>query len=185
MLSPKENKDYKIFDASFKDVPHILTIWNQTLKFHEELEPEHYSSGDRALKVYAEIIRMAINSPQHYVRVVKKTENQLVVAFLYGYIRNLPEVFKHRRQGYVSDISVDKNYQRKGIGEMLLKDFIKWAILKGATSISLNVHIKNKSAINFYERLGLKKQMYIMRAPIQEIIEKDDSYFSTYENEII
>ena len=185
MFSSKENKDYKIFDASFKDIPHILTIWNQTLKFHEELEPEHYSSGDRALKVYAEIIRMAINSPQHYVRVVKKTENLLVVAFLYGYIRNLPEVFKHRRQGYVSDISVDKNHQRKGIGEMLLKDFIKWAIFKGATSISLNVHVKNESAINFYERLGLKKEMYIMRASIQEIIGNDEENFPPYESKIV
>ncbi len=169
--SVKDNS-YKIYNAKYEDLPHILAIWRHTLEEHEKMEPEHYSCCEDALRVYADILKIAINSSQHYVKVVKSDDN-LVVAFLYGYIRSLPQVFKPKLQGYISDISVDKNHQKKGLGQLIFKDFVKWAMLKGATSISLNVHIKNNAAIQFYEKLGLKKQMFIMRASINEIMSEE------------
>lgn len=37
---------------------------------------------------------------------------------------------------------------------MLMDEIQKWAIVKGATSIELNVFEFNYTAISFYERLG-------------------------------
>ncbi len=45
-------------------------------------------------------------------------------------------------------------FQGRGLGKILLQDFIREASLKGVTRIYLEVSEKNKRAYNFYKKMG-------------------------------
>ena len=53
-------------------------------------------------------------------------------------------------------IAVDNNFQKQGVGTMLLQKVIEVAKLNKVNSISLEVDKKNDKAINFYKNKGFK-----------------------------
>ena len=57
---------------------------------------------------------------------------------------------------YINVISVDKNSQRKGIGNNLIKISKEKAIKKNCSRIILDVSKDNKNGINFYKKIGFK-----------------------------
>ncbi len=52
---------------------------------------------------------------------------------------------------------VDKNYQHKGIGQLLMKRVIDESLKENAKEILLEVREKNIQAINFYKLQGFKE----------------------------
>ena len=63
-------------------------------------------------------------------------------------------IFVPRRYATVDSIVVKSGFRERGIGRALMDKMQEWAIVKGATSIELNVYEFNETAISFYEGLG-------------------------------
>ncbi len=61
-----------------------------------------------------------------------------------------------RRVAHILSIAVREGYRRRGIGSMLLKSFIEYAIRRGALRVYLEVSDRNEVAINFYLRHGFR-----------------------------
>ena len=61
---------------------------------------------------------------------------------------------------YVTDLGVDKNYERQGIGRALMKKAHELA--GGEKDIAVYL-IANENAIPFYEKLGMKKSDDVMQ----------------------
>ena len=61
---------------------------------------------------------------------------------------------------YVTDLGVDRNYERQGIGRMLMKQAHEMA--GGEKDIAVYL-IANEQAIPFYEKLGMKKADDVMK----------------------
>ena len=55
-----------------------------------------------------------------------------------------------KKESHLLSIAVDKDLQRKGAGSLLLKSMISQSKALGAKKILLEVRMKNKSAIAFY-----------------------------------
>lgn len=53
-------------------------------------------------------------------------------------------------------LAVDEPYRRSGLGGKLLNFFIKQAVLRGVSRITLEVRMSNIGAINFYQKHGFK-----------------------------
>lgn len=85
------------------------------------------------------------NTRKYYVAV---DENNIPV----GYIG----VFDSFDDYNIIGIAVDNNYQKKGIGSMLLQKVIEEAKLNNIKSLSLEVDEKNEKAINFYKNKGFE-----------------------------
>ena len=85
------------------------------------------------------------NTRKYYVAV---DENNIPV----GYIG----VFDSFDDYNIIGIAVDNNYQKKGIGSLLLQKVIEEAKLNNIKSLSLEVDEKNEKAINFYKNKGFK-----------------------------
>ena len=79
-----------------------------------------------------------------------------IVGFVHAIVRDPPAipVFVPRRYAIVDGIVVKSGFQNHGIGRILMDKMQEWAMMKGATSIELNVYEFNETAISFYERLG-------------------------------
>ena len=61
---------------------------------------------------------------------------------------------------YITDLSVDKNYERQGIGRELMKKAHE--IAGGEKDIAVYL-IANENAVAFYEKLGMKKSDDVMQ----------------------
>ena len=60
-------------------------------------------------------------------------------------------------QAQITTIGVNKEYQRQGIGEMMMKYAEDLAIKSGCLQMSLEVRISNNKAISLYEKRLFKK----------------------------
>ena len=61
---------------------------------------------------------------------------------------------------YVTDLGVDRNYERQGIGRRLMKQAHEMAGGKKDIAVYL---IANEQAVPFYEKLGMKKADDVMK----------------------
>src|SRR5512142_1071132 len=79
-----------------------------------------------------------------------------LIGFVHAMMRDTPPlpIFVPRRSAIVDSIVVRSSYQNQGTGRLLMNKIEDWALMKGASSIELNVYEFNETAISFYERLG-------------------------------
>ena len=61
---------------------------------------------------------------------------------------------------YITDLGVDRKYERQGIGRRLMKEALK--IAGGEHDIAVYL-IANENAVPFYEKLGMKKAEDVMQ----------------------
>ena len=79
---------------------------------------------------------------------------------------------KERLTYFIEDIVVDNNHRKKGIGKKLYDYLLDKAIKENINAIELNVWSFNKSAIKFYESLGMSvKNMKLERILTKSNIE--------------
>lgn len=87
------------------------------------------------------------------ISLIARNENGLIVGVLFGltdYVYWL----------YVTDLGVDRDYERRGIGKQLMKT--AHDIAGGEKDIAVYL-IANEKAVPFYEKLGMKKADDVMQ----------------------
>lgn len=86
------------------------------------------------------------------ISLVARNENGLVVGVLFGLTDFCYWL-------YITDLGVDRNYERQGIGSKLIKKAHE--IAGGEKDIAVYL-IANDNTIPFYEKLGMKKSKDVM-----------------------
>ena len=87
------------------------------------------------------------------ISLVARNENYLVIGVLFG-------LTDFAYWLYITDLGVDRNYERQGIGKQLMKTAHDLA--GGEKDIAVYL-IANENAIPFYEKLGMKKADDVMQ----------------------
>ena len=87
------------------------------------------------------------------ISLVARNENSLVVGVLFGLTDFCYWL-------YITDLGVDRNYEKQGIGSKLIKKAHE--IAGGEKDIAVYL-IANENAIPFYEKLGMKKADEVMK----------------------
>ena len=120
-----------IREATMDDVPQIA-----------ELERDNFSLpwSENAIKESME---------QKTLFLVAEKENKII-----GYM-GLTMVLD---EGYVTNVAVNKDFRKMGVGTLLMNKAIDSAFLKGLAFISLEVRASNQNAISLYERLLFKNE---------------------------
>jgi [ribosomal protein S18]-alanine N-acetyltransferase len=70
-----------------------------------------------------------------------------IVGFLFG-------IMSSESECRVLMLAVKKEYRNRGVGTLLLNNFIREGSLRGVHLVSLEVRSSNLSAIRFYQRFG-------------------------------
>tara|TARA_B100000575_G_scaffold118603_1_gene94428 strand:- start:3 stop:440 length:438 start_codon:yes stop_codon:yes gene_type:complete len=59
-----------------------------------------------------------------------------------------------KKDAHILNIGVQKKYQRKGAGQLLISSMVKQCKVMGVKDIFLEVRVSNFNAINFYRKLN-------------------------------
>ena len=100
---------------------------------------------------FEERIKKLVNNVS--ISLVARNENELVVGVLFG-------LTDFAYWLYITDLGVDRAYERQGIGKRLMKT--AHSIAGGEKNIAVYL-IVNENAIPFYEKLGMKKADDVMQ----------------------
>lgn len=87
------------------------------------------------------------------ISIVARNEDNLIVGVLFG-------LTDFAYWLYVTDLGVDRNYERQGIGRRLMKAALEAA--GGEKDIAVYL-IANENAVPFYEKLGMKRADDVMK----------------------
>lgn len=105
---------------------------------------------------FVEIYKLKLNDENSY-HIVAIIDNKIV-----GVLTSEIQIKLHRerKQSFIDDLIVDKNYRNKGIGKALLQDAVDYAKKNNCEVIELTSFIKNENAHRFYERNNFVKHSY-------------------------
>lgn len=81
---------------------------------------------------------------------------------IFGYLTASFIISDYQRTGYIDYFFVSKKERTKGIGKLLIKEFINYSKKRKIKKIRLAVNLKNKPAIKFYKHLNFKTTSYEM-----------------------
>ena len=87
------------------------------------------------------------------ISIVARNEDNLIVGVLFG-------LTDFAYWLYVTNLGVDRNYERQGIGRRLMKAALEAA--GGEKDIAVYL-ITNENAVPFYEKLGMKRADEVMK----------------------
>lgn len=82
-----------------------------------------------------------------------------VVGFMLGDIRSWE--FGQAMAGWITDVGVDPNYQRSGIGRRLLAEFLDYFRQKELKSVRTTVEWADGDIINFFNTMGFERGSFI------------------------
>jgi 2-polyprenyl-3-methyl-5-hydroxy-6-metoxy-1,4-benzoquinol methylase len=74
-----------------------------------------------------------------------------------NHLKGLIAVYINNSKGFITNVSIEEEYQGKNLAKILLDKCFEFLILNNCNIITLNVNIDNLKAINFYLKNGFKK----------------------------
>ena len=140
--------------AEAKDVTGILALLRQVGQVHHQGRPDIFRKG--AQKYGASQVLSMLNSSKTPIFVAVEGEKVVGYGFCQVKIHENDPVIADHTEVYIDDLCVDENCRGQGIGQAIYKEIIRYAKMRKADSITLNVWCCNESAMRFYEKLGLK-----------------------------
>ena len=135
-------KDFEIL----KDIK--LKSKKEEMKYSDSLKPL-----SKTIDIYFEYFKAELKKKNSAVFIAEdKKPIGIIIATYFEPLR----ISRFARKGYVSNLYVQKNYRNKGIGKKLLAMSLKWLKENKVKYISLEIHLENKKALNFYRNLGFR-----------------------------
>jgi ribosomal protein S18 acetylase RimI-like enzyme len=166
MTSVKEDiPEIRLSKATKEDVKDIVKIWAETIDWHSQFDEDFKLDKDGKANFSFMVSKALYESTQ--VVYVAKSEERLV-GFLFGYTKKHSGFFRKRVVAHISDIAVDEEFRRQGIGSKLMAKFEKdFARENQADELTLYVHLLNESGVKFYEKLGYSVKLLSMRKKLR------------------
>lgn len=149
------------------DYEELVKLVYQVHELHCEHRPDIYVDGNPLPSGFFE----KMLNDENALNFVFEEEGKIKGLLMAEKKRNNAIPIAEKRITYfIDDIVVDSNYRRKGIGKALYEHLLNIAKSEMVDSIELNVWAFNKSAIKFYESLG----MTVKNMKLENILSSDN-----------
>ena len=142
--------------AENKDKARLGELLEQVLEVHHNARPDLFKSG--AKKYTDTELDIILSDDTRPIFVAECDEKVLGYAFCIFVQHKDDNILTDVKTLYIDDLCVDENIRGKGIGKALYNYVVEYARACGCYNVTLNVWADNKSALAFYESIGLHKQ---------------------------
>ena len=143
--------------ANASDLPGLNRLLEQVLMVHHNGRPDLFKSG---AKKYTdeELLTLLADDGRPVFAAVDDSGTMLGYCFCIFQQHLNNNILTDIRTLYIDDLCVDENCRGQHIGSKLYAYVLDFARQSGCYNVTLNVWSCNKSALAFYEKLGLKPQ---------------------------
>lgn len=143
--------------ANKNDINGIMNLLRQVLKVHSDGRPDIFKAN--TTKYNDEELYYIITNPLTPVFVaIDENGNVLGHCFCKFIQYSGDNVLTDIKTLYIDDLCIDENTRGQHIGKALYDYTVAFAKENGCYNLTLNVWATNKSAIKFYEAMGLSIQ---------------------------
>ncbi len=153
----------EIRNVQEKDYEQIKRLENTIFEFHRKHRPDYFCEhADYTRKEFEELLKLPAS-----MAFVATLEEE-IVGICFGKIekRRGNTYCKERKIAVIDDLFVLPKYRGCGIASNLVKAVHEKAMVERAETLELCVWGFNSSAIQFYEKLGMKVQFLRMEQPL-------------------
>ena len=144
----------EIIKAEEKHVIAIGKLWWGFMIFHQNIDHIFTPREGSILSFEEHQLRRMMKSEESLVLVALDGAN--IVGFSLTEIRGLTPGFERDKFGHIDDMGVTASHRRKGIGEKMLVEIIKWLQLKNIKRVELGIAAKNQIADSFWHKHGFE-----------------------------
>jgi len=138
-----------------QDIDELTALHFVLIKHLKKENPSRYVISDKWKKSFVHKLKNNLNDKDAIV--IVDEEKGKIRGFGIGRIKNHPHFVKHDKFGEITEVVVETNSQRKGIGSKISKKILEFFKKKGIKSSELFVDINNKTAINTWKKLGFEE----------------------------
>ena len=146
----------KIRRAENKDKHRIGELLSQVLEVHHCARPDIFKTGAR--KYTDDELGEILRDDTRPIFVAEENGEVLGYAFCVFIQHKESNILTDIKTLYIDDLCVDEKKRGMGIGRALYNFVVEYAKDSGCYNVTLNVWADNKSALAFYESIGLHKQ---------------------------
>ena len=105
---------------------------------------------------FKEIYKLKLNDENSYYIVA--IEDDKIIGILTSELQL--KLHRAKKQSFIEDLIVDKEYRNKGIGKALLQNAVDYAKSKDCNVVELTCYIKDEDTHRFYENNDFVKHSY-------------------------
>lgn len=149
--------------ASVKDIDEIISLWNESRFYHEELDSRLAMVDNAHLEVREYYLKqLSSEDAVFYIA----SSNGVSIGYICAQIQKAPPVHKIQRFGYIDGLFVRSDYRRMGVGAGLVDLAKEWFKEREISMIQLTVASRNQVGMLFWEQRGFREIMRRMRMQV-------------------
>ena len=149
--------EMEIAVAQESHVTGIVEVWKEFMDFHRDIDP-HWTRAEDGHVHFDKRVRELMASEDALVLVALQAGQ--IVAYSLSEIRRNPPVMARETFGYISDMAVAANHQRRGAGGQMLTWIQEWFTSRDVDRIELGVASRNEVGYSFWRKLGFRDFMH-------------------------
>ena len=142
----------EIVKAEEKHVADIGRLWWEFILFHQDIDPI-WTPLEGSIPGFIENhLRRFMKSEDGLVLVVG--DKGKVIGYSLSEIRRISPGLKREKYGYIDEMAVTANYQRRGIGEKMLAEIMRWFQSNDIKRVELGTTTQNLVGNSFWQKQG-------------------------------
>jgi ribosomal protein S18 acetylase RimI-like enzyme len=146
--------------ANVADLPVVTRLWRELVGFHESLGGQDFRLAPGAEAGWKKYLREHLGKAHQLVLVAERGNR--AVGFLVASVNLRQGIFMEREYGHISDVYVQEPERRKGVGQALVAQALRWFEEKRVGRVRLQTDARNALGFEFWKKLGFQTTVFTM-----------------------
>ncbi len=142
---------FRIRNATQEDTEAICALWKELMDFHKGRD-RHFTRSADGHERYAEFISGRISSGTSCVLVAEQRDE--IVGYCLASVSKFTPVYEHQEYGMIFDLAVTENCRRRGIGQALVEEVLRWFSEQNIHRVEVRVATSNEISMSFWKKMG-------------------------------
>ena len=154
--------------SKLSEVPIVNKLGNGLVDYHVKIYTKDDAYYNRKKKNANTVWKRFVNQQNKSKKglVLLAFDDEKPIGYCISLIKKNIPLFKINEYGYISDLYVKNDYQRKGVGKKLINKSKKFFKKQKIKYLELTTNHNNYEAIKFYQKYGFKEYSKHLRMRI-------------------
>lgn len=145
------SEGFRIRNATQEDTGAIVELWKELMDFHKERDQYFIRSADGHER-FTEFVSGRIASETSCVLVAEQQDE--IAGYCLATISKYPPIYEYHEYGAIFDLAITEKYRRRGIGQALVEEVLRWFSEQGIHRIEARVATLNEVSTSFWKKMG-------------------------------